>query len=128
MFGRYAEMKENNIRLHARINEQKDHIAHLEAELEMAQHDAERAREDARAIRRDSLARAQITSEQNVTIARQMQQIIDMRSELGALREILADLTGKDVNELIEAHRRAVRMLAYEEVEVKNGVPENSEG
>lgn len=37
--------------------------------------------------------------------------------ENATLRQILRDLTGKPVDELIEAHRKAVRILQYDQVE-----------
>ena len=38
---------------------------------------------------------------------------IEAKSENAILRQIVEDLSGKSADELIEAHKRAVRMLEY---------------
>ena len=47
--------------------------------------------------------------------------------ENAILRQILEDISGKKADELLEAHKRAVRLLEYG-VEVKNGISEDCEG
>jgi hypothetical protein len=42
--------------------------------------------------------------------------LASVKIENATLRQILRDLTNKPVNELIEAHRKAVRILQYDEV------------
>lgn len=128
MFGRYARLKDENISLSKLCHEQAEQIENLKSELEITQQKANSARDEIHSMRMDNINRTRMSCEQSATIATQTVRIAKMQSELGALRQILADLTGKDVNELVEAHRKAVRLLAYEEVEVKNGVSKDSEG
>jgi uncharacterized protein YlxW (UPF0749 family) len=43
--------------------------------------------------------------------------LTSVRVENATIRQILRDITNKPVNELIEAHRKAVRMLQYDKVQ-----------
>ena len=43
--------------------------------------------------------------------------LASVRVENATIRQILRDITNKPVNELIEAHRKAVRMLQYDKVQ-----------
>lgn len=52
----------------------------------------------------------------NVRHAAICKNLASVKIENATLRQILRDLTNKPVNELIEAHRKAVRILQYDEV------------
>lgn len=64
---------------------------------------------------------ASIASEQDLRIkATELSKTLArIRIENATYRQILRDLTGKNPTELLEAHRKAVRLLRYDEVPVE---------
>ena len=97
MFGRYAKLKKENISLRKICGEQVKQIENLKSELKIAQRKVDFARDEIYSMRMDNINRSNVSCEQSVSIAKQTVQISEMKSELGALRQILTDLTGKDV-------------------------------
>ena len=126
MFGK------KNQYLTQRISDLESEVDMWKAEAEIAKRDLKSERDKARVAQQTAIHREHSHSStlQQLVVCEQEAanlriEVSALRAETGALRQILADITGKDVDELIEAHRKAVRLLAYEEVEVKNGVSED---
>ena len=126
MFGK------KNRYLTQRVNDLEAEVDMWKAETEIAKKDLKNEKDKARVAQQTAIHReySHNSTLQQLVVCEQEAanlriEVSALRAETGALRQILADITGKDVDELIEAHRKAVRLLAYEEVEVKNDASED---
>ena len=117
--------RKKNRYLTQRVNDLEAEVDMWKAEAEIAKRGLMAEKDAAHIARQASIHREHDYNSVLQQLAVCNQEMASLRAEVGALRQILADITGKDVDELIEAHRKAVRLLAYEEVEVKNGVSED---
>ena len=124
--------RKKNRYLTQRVNDLEAEVDMWKAEAEIAKKDLKNEKDKARVAQQTAIRREHSHSStlQQLVVCEQEAanlriEVSALRAETGALRQILADITGKDVDELIEAHRKAIRLLAYEEVGVKNGISED---
>ena len=92
-----AEETANTYRLNW-INEH-DRVKELESQLESKE----------QILRMEEMKNARLTG----LYMDMSKQVMEVKPENAILRQILEDLTGKPVEDLLEAHKRAVRTLEY---------------
>lgn len=98
------------------------HYRHSWLESDKKNKELQKQLDDLNMIHREKEAAAlRIAAESN----KFMTAAIEAKSENAILRQIVEDLSGKPADELIAAHKRAVRLLEYGAREELNGREEN---